>query len=198
MIGAVRRTNRNPSAICSMAVASRETKRRGPSFISSKPTMHGDIADCICEKTPAFANPRHQQACDGRANYARAIEHGRIQRDRVHQVLAADHVDQKRLPRRNVECIHRAKQGRQYDDFPDAHDVRERENCEDERKNHRRNLRADDDAMAIPAVGGHAADGGEQKYGDLPSEANRSQEAATILSGDKPARPGRCSASRCR
>ena len=37
---------------------------------------HGDVAHAVGEETPAFADLRHQNSGDGRADDARAVEHG--------------------------------------------------------------------------------------------------------------------------
>src|ERR1700691_1603176 len=135
-----------------------------------------DVADGVGEKTPAFTDPRYKQTGYRRAYYTGAVEHGGIQGDRVHQVVPADHIDQKRLPGRNIKCVHGTEQSCENHNLPDGDDVEKSKDCEDACENHRRDLRADDDAMAIPAVCRHAANGSEQEHGYLPRETYDAQK----------------------
>ena len=143
---------------------------------------HGNVADAVGEKTPALADPRDQHTGDGRADHARAVEHGGVQRDRVHQVFAADHVDQKRLSRGNIKGVDDAQQRREHDDLPHTHDVRERKNRQNERENHRRGLGRDHHAMAVPTVSDHSADGASRNTGIWPAKPT------TPRSSDEPVR----------
>ena len=63
--------------------------RNGFTCISRQAPDHRYIADSIGEKTPPFADLRHQDAGDRRSDDPRAVEHRRIQRNRVHQVFRA-------------------------------------------------------------------------------------------------------------
>ena len=48
-----------------------------------------DVADAVGKETPAFAQPCDQHACNRRTDHARPIEHRRVQRDRIHQIVFA-------------------------------------------------------------------------------------------------------------
>ncbi len=117
---------------------------------------------------------------DCRADDARAVEHGRVQGDGIHQVFAADHVDEECLPRGNVERIDHTESGGQHHDLPHLDAMGEGERRENRRQNHRRDLRADDHAPAIMTVGHDATDWRHDEHGDLAGEAYRAQQQRRI------------------
>ena len=136
----------------------------------------GDIADGVGKEAPAFADARHQNSGDGRADDAGAVEHRGIERDGVHQIFAHDHFDEQRLAGGNVEGVYDAEQSRQRHDFPDANDVQERERGQREGQNHRGYLRADDDFVAIPTIGGETAERSEKKNGNASDETDGAEQ----------------------
>ena len=62
---------------------------------------------------------------------ARAVEHRGVERDRVADVLAADHLDRERLADGHVDRVHAAEQEREHDDHRDRGRSRDREDRED-------------------------------------------------------------------
>ena len=88
---------------------------------------HGDVAYGVGGKAPAFAHLCHQNSGDRRADDARSIEHRGIQRDGVHQVLFADHVDEERLTSGNIESVHHSEQSCEHEDVPNLHAPAQRE-----------------------------------------------------------------------
>ena len=105
---------------------------------------HRDVAHRVGEEAPAFADLRHQNAGDGRTDHARAIEHGGVQRDRIHQVVLAHHIHQKRLPPGNVEGVHHPQQRGQHENMPDlVNRMQQGESGQNEGQQHRRGLGAD-------------------------------------------------------
>ena len=80
-----------------------------------------DVADGIGEETPAFANLCDQHTGDGWADNPRAVEHGRVQGNGVHQVFLAHHVHQESLACGDIKRIHHAQQTRQHKNVPHLH-----------------------------------------------------------------------------
>ncbi len=78
----------------------------------------GDVAHAVGKKAPAFANLRQHQTGHRRTHDPRSIEHGRVERDGVHQIFPAHHIAEERLPRRDVEGIHHAEQSAEHEDMP--------------------------------------------------------------------------------
>ena len=63
-----------------------------------KRTDHREVADRVQEKTPALAERRHHESGDRRPDDACAIQHRGVERDRIHDIVAADGLGQKRVP----------------------------------------------------------------------------------------------------
>ena len=110
------------------------------------------------------------------SGHARAVEHRGVERNRIQQIFAPHHFDQKRLPRRHVECVHRAQQRRERNDFPHADASGERQRRQRERQHHRRRLRRDHHALARPPVGHESRQRREQKNGNLAHEAEHAEQ----------------------
>ncbi len=116
-----------------------------------------------------------------------AVEHGGVQGNGVHQVFLAHHVDQERLPCRNIKRIHDAQQRSQHEDVPYADDAGKGERGQHQRQNHGRNLGSDYDPLTVETVGHDAAQRRHQKYRNLAGKTCRPQQTAPNLSGDRPA-----------
>ncbi len=149
--------------------------RRGVHLHHHQSGNDRNVADAIREKTPAFAQPRHQHARDRRPNHPGTVEHGRIQRDGIHQIFFAHHVHQKRLAARDIECVHHAQQRRQHEYVPHLHSVREGQRRQHERQQHRRDLARDDHMLAVAAIRDNPPEGGEQEDRNLAGESDRPQ-----------------------
>jgi hypothetical protein len=135
-----------------------------------------DIADRVQQKAPPLTQRGDEQACDARPEDARAVEHRRVHRDRIHQIFLPDHVDEKRLTGRNVECVHDAEERRDGNHMPHSYGPLERQHREKPGQQHRRRLRGDDDGAAIGVIGGDPADGREKKDGDLAGESDGAEQ----------------------
>ena len=137
----------------------------------------GDVADRVDQEAPALAHRRDHDAGDGGSRDARAVDHRRVQRDRVEQVLAAaDHLDHERLPRRDVERVRDAEQRSQDEEMPHLDGAGERDCREDERENHHGGLRADEDAPPIRAIRHDAAERRQQKDRNLARESDQAEK----------------------
>ena len=99
---------RPPGSAAATAEASSSTGRRSPRCSSG-----------VDQKAPAFADAPPPADPRRRTDNPRGVEHRRVQRDRVHQVLAADQLDEERLTRRDVEGVDDPQAGSQREDLPD-------------------------------------------------------------------------------
>ena len=137
---------------------------------------HGDVAGAVGEEAPALADDGYQQAGNGRTDNARRVEHGRVQRDGVHEVGLADHLHDEGLARGDVEGVDHAEQRGKHEDVPDLDGVGEGQSREDEGQQHGGGLGGDDHAPAAVTIGDDAGDGGEQKERNLPGESDAAQQ----------------------
>ncbi len=137
---------------------------------------HGDVADRIGGKAPAFSNFRHQNSGDGWADDARAIEHRGIQRDGVHQILFADHVDEEGLTAGNVERVDHSKRSRQHEDVPHVDAPGQGEERQNAREDHGSGLSGDHQALAIDAVGGDTSERSGEENRNLAGKADAAQQ----------------------
>ena len=106
---------------------------------------HREIADPVGEEAPALADRIDQHARHGRPDHAGAVEHRGVQGDGVDQILPADHVHDKRLPRRDVEGVDDSQKSGEYEDVPHLDVARECQGRQDEGQEHGRRLRGDQD-----------------------------------------------------
>jgi hypothetical protein len=134
---------------------------------------HRDIADAVRKEAPAFADFRHEDSGDRRADDARAVEHGRVQRYGVHQILLADHVNEKGLAAWDVEGVDDAEQRGENEDVPDLNDSGERQSAQNKGENHRSGLGSDDDLLAVFPVGDDAPQRSHQENRELARESDR-------------------------
>ena len=95
----------------------------------------------------------------GRPDDPGAVEHRRVERDGVADVLAPDELDRERLADRHVDGVGDPEQEGQHQDHPDLDDAGDDEHGEDRGEDHHRDLGRDQD----PALGqGVRGDAGEQ------------------------------------
>src|SRR5438105_11739864 len=83
-----------------------------------------DEAESIEKKTRGNADVRHEKTRDRWADDARTVEGGTIERDGVHQIFAAGHLDYERLPRRHIERHRDSAEHGEHDDLPRLHKLR--------------------------------------------------------------------------
>ena len=161
---------------------------------------HRHVADRVQQKAPALADSRDDQAGDAGTDDPRAVQHRGVQRDRVDDVVAVDHLDEERLPRRDVERVGDAEQRRQHEDVPDLNDVRRasapaRANASTIIARLRRD-QARDGGSARSAI--DAAERREHEDRNLPGEPDQAEQAPPSRSAGRSATTARPSASRCR
>ena len=152
----------------------------------------GDEAEAIEQEAHGDADLRHEEPGDRRTDNAGAVEGGTVERDGVHQIFAAGHLDHERLSRRHVEGHRDSAQDGEHDDVPRLHQLAPDERGHRERQNHRAGLRDDDDGTFRITIGHPAAPGGEEEHrrgggrGDKTEQGLRSGELI-----DEPALRGR-------
>ena len=117
----------------------------------------------VQEKTGADAQPCDQQSRGRRTEHARAVEHHRVERDRVGEIFVAHHLDHERLAPGHVERSDGAVERRQQDHVPDANGAGPGQRRERERAQHQQDLRRDDQAAAIDAIDHHAGEQADQQ-----------------------------------
>ena len=137
---------------------------------------HRNVTHAVGEEAPAFADGRHRDAGDGRAQDAGAVEHGGIQRDGIDQVFRDHHFDDKRLARRDIKCIHHAQQRRQQHDFPNPDVSEQGQRRQDESEQHGGGLRGNDGAMPAVTVREQSPQWGEKQYRNLSREPYQPQQ----------------------
>jgi hypothetical protein len=141
---------------------------------------HGDVADGIGGKAPAFSDSCHQNSGYGWTDDARAVEHRGIQRDGVHQIFFADHVDEEGLAAGDIEGVHHSEEGREHEDMPYLDASGQRERSQNSREDHGSGLSGDDEPLAIDAVGGDSSQGSDDENGKLTGEADASQQERRV------------------
>lgn len=100
----------------------------------------------------------------------RAVEHGRVQGDGIHQVFLTHHVHQERLASGNIEGIHHTQQRRQDEDVPYLHLPAEGQARQCESQEQGCDLRRNHDPVPVVAVGYDAAQRCDEKYRNLAGE----------------------------
>ena len=76
----------------------------------------------------------------------------------------------------DVEGVHDAQKGSQQGNVPDTDRLREGQEREGQRKDHRRGLGGNDDAVPIVAIGQGAAEGRQHEHRNLSGEAHCPQQ----------------------
>ena len=139
-------------------------------------------------RTPAIAGPDH----------ARGVEEARVQRDRVRQLVAPDHLEGERVPAGRVEDECRAGEDREQVDDPERLEPAEHEHGEERREDHRDGLRPDHELAVVDPVGDDAGDEAEDRERDEAAEGEERRPRAASASARPRATRARRSASRCR
>ena len=113
---------------------------------------HGGKRGAVEHEHPAGADDRDQHAGDGRADHPGERERGRVQGDRVRQIVVADEIGDEGLAHRRVEGRRAAEQQRECVDVPQPHEARHRERAERQRQDAHRRLRRDQQLAAVETV----------------------------------------------
>ena len=133
-------------------------------------------ANAVGKEAPTFTDSGNHNARKSRSHDARAIEHGRIERNRVHQIRARNHIHDESLAGRQINGVDHASKGGQRDDLPDFYAVRKRDPGQDEGKEHHGGLGKNEDFSAIKAVRQRPTDGRQQENRDLGGERHGAQQ----------------------
>ena len=134
---------------------------------------HRDEAEPVEEEGLGHPEDADRETCHGRANDTCRIEHRRVERDRVVEVLAAHHLDDERLASGHVERLDAAQQEREHEDLPDldqsGRDERRERECQDHQD----------------GLGGHERPALRQMIGDEPAEQAEDQHRRELRRGDE-------------
>jgi hypothetical protein len=135
---------------------------------------HGDIhlrqapdysqeADAVKEEASADAKPRDQQSRGCWTEHACAVEHHRVERDRVGEIVVTHHLDHERLAPGHVERSDGAVEGRQRNHVSDPNGAGPGQCGERERAQHQQDLGRDDQSPPIEAVYHYTGKQADQK-----------------------------------
>ncbi len=132
--------------------------------------QHGEEGDRVDEEADAGATEADDHAGDRGADDPRAVEEARVQRDRVRQLVATDHLKGECLPARCVDDERSAAEEREQVDDRDVLPAGEREHGEPRRDRHLRGLRRHHELAVVEAVGDHARVEAEEHERQEPAE----------------------------
>src|SRR3989454_1012793 len=113
---------------------------------------HGDVAHAVQEEAHADAGDPDQHSRDRRADDPGGVEHGRVERDRVHEILFADELHDERLAGGNVERVDDAEEHGQHHDLPRRDPAGPHEHGQRQRLEHLQSLRPHDEATLVHAI----------------------------------------------
>jgi hypothetical protein len=133
---------------------------------------HGKKADGVQKETPRFPDRRDQHTGNCRPDDSGSVHHRRIQRDRVHKVVAPDHLDNEGLANGNIESAYYSKQTCEQNDVPALNAIRKRERREQDCEYHRRYLHNDERPAPRMAVGERTAHRRKQEDRKLRRETH--------------------------
>jgi len=141
---------------------------------------HGrQVAHRIGEEADRHACRGDDQARDRRPDDGRSVEHGRVESDRVHEVLPPNHLDEEGLARREVEKVDGAGSGRRDEDHPVLGVAACRQREQRERRQREQRLCDQKDVPFAITVRDHASElAAEQNRGKLRGEDEADEEAA--------------------
>ncbi len=141
----------------------------------------GEIAQAVQEKTDPLSDQGDEDARHGGSEKSRPVEHGGVQGDGIAQVpLVVDHVNDKGLPRRDVQGIDAAQEQAQHDDVPDRHGTRQDEHRQRQGLRHGQRLGQDQGPVAVPAVRQDPREGRDDKRGKLARKTDHPQQEDRI------------------
>ncbi len=151
--------------------------RRGGQPHPQQRGNHRDVAHRVDQEAPALAHRRDQQARNRRPDEPRHVDHRRVERDGVAEVLlVVDHRDEERLPARHVEGVDRALAHAEHDDRLHRNPPADRQHRQDERLHHRARLRDDEQPMAVPPIDVEAGHRPEHERGKAPGEPDDAEQ----------------------
>src|SRR5947207_5430379 len=117
-----------------------------------EPGDDGDVAHPVQQEAQADAGRTDHHARDGRADDPRRVEHGRVQRDRIHQVVPAHEFRDERLAAGNVERIDDPEEHRHHHHLPRRHPAGPHERRQRQRFEHLQRLGPHDEGALVHAV----------------------------------------------
>ena len=162
--------------------------------------QHREEGDGVEDEHPARAHRSDQQPRDRRSDQPRGVERGRVQADRVGQVLLPDHFGHESLAGRRVEGRRAAEQEGEHVDLPSAHHACERQQAETQRQQPHGRLGGQQELapvqMVPPRTRSRAAAAPGARTAAPPPRRRPRRHGGSA--GSAPASPGRCAASRRR
>ena len=136
----------------------------------------------------ADAEARDQQAADAGPDDPRGIEERGVERDRVRQLVSADHLEGQLLAGRRVEHEHDPRQQGERVDHPNLDDAGEDHSRERRRDHHPDRLRDDDRPPGVEPVDDHA--GHQPENAERHELTGREQSDRERRMGEREHQPG--------
>ncbi len=135
----------------------------------------GEIAGAVQEETRRLSDRGHEAARDRRSHDPRRVEDRCVQGDRAGEVARSDHLDQERLPRRQVDGPDDAEREREDADQRDGRTVRHHQDAEGDGQEHRRRLRDHHQAVTADPVCQHAGERRHERDGKERGRRHRAE-----------------------
>ena len=116
------------------------------------------VADRVDAEVDGHPEGSDRHARNGGADDARQVEAGRVERDRVDEVLGRDELGGERLAHRHLDGVHEARREGQDVDMPDLDDARGRQDEQRRGLEHGDRVDGHQCPPLVDAIGQHAAD----------------------------------------
>jgi hypothetical protein len=149
-------------------------------FHAHEHRKHRNERECVDPEAPRLADPRHDQPRDCGTEHARGIECGRVQRDRIRQILDPDHLDEERLPSGEIERADRAEHEREHEHHPGLDHGEAHEQREQHRLDERQRLREEDELAFVDAIDDRARPEREQHDRQELGEAEQAEHERRV------------------
>ena len=138
---------------------------------------HREVAKAIDQKAIAFSEAGYHQASQRRAHQPRHVDHGRVKSNGVAEVLPVlNHLHHKGLAPRHIEGVNQALKCAEGEDFPNRHQLRERQCSQQKRLHGSQSLGPEQHISAVEPVDPHPGEGGHDESRDLPYETDHTQQ----------------------
>ncbi len=126
--------------------------------------QHRQEAGRVEEEAGRDADQPDDQAGDRRSHDAGQVEGRAVERDRVGDVGATDHLDHERLPDGHLDGVHEAQPDGQQVDHPDLHQVGHHQDAQRQGEDERHDLGHDERLTLGQGVGDDAAEEAEDEH----------------------------------
>jgi len=144
----------------------------------------GRIAERVGQNCPARSDLGDHEPCERRANYPRGVEGGRVEADRVREMIRTSNLGHEALSRRIVECGAQSERERNQIDLLGRRNPSHSQDAERCRAQRQPALGDLENLPLVEAVGNHSCVRGQQQHWQelqACSDADRESRAAGEL-----------------